>query len=95
MSNDAGPGAGPGLGRTGRNAHKPKVEVRATGGGALRTSWADAREGDRAIFVETGHMGTVKIWPGGPVIKWDDTGELEPDIAFTLVGAPGENGGAP
>lgn len=63
---------------------KPKVEVRSPDG-HLRTSWSVARENDRARFLETGHMGTVKIWPGGPVIKWDESGELEPDIAFTLV----------
>lgn len=73
--------------------YKPKVEVRAPRGGELRTSWSATREGDRARFVETGHKGTVKIYPGGPVIQWDDTGELEPDIAFTLVGS-GQTGGA-
>lgn len=72
--------------RTGIEEHKPKVEVRSPDG-ALRSSWAEARENDRALFVETGHRGTVKIWPGGPIIKWDESGEYEPDIAFTLVGA--------
>ncbi len=87
MGNDAGFGMGPGLGRTGRNPYKPKVEVRAPHGGAIRTSWSATREGDRALFIETDHKGVVKIYPGGPVIQWDDTGELEPDIAFTLVGS--------
>lgn len=70
---------------------KDLVEVRPAGGGPARRTWRDAREGDRAEIVagdSMGAKGVVKIWPGGPVIQWDLTGELEPDLHFTLTGAP-------